>query len=124
MSGGIDERSIIQLRDVVDAFGVGTSVAGAPPIDFSLDIVEKEGEPVAKRGKRGGMKQVYRNDRFEDTITLFHQTADGKPLLEKYIEGGRIIRESDHKSARKNVLDQMEKIRKLDLEERFLNGIY
>ncbi len=124
VSGGIDEKAILQLRDVVDAFGVGTSVAGASPVDFSLDIIEKEGKPVAKRGKRGGMKQVYRNDRFEDTITLFNQTAEGKPLLEKYIEKGRIIRDSNHKDARRNLLEQMKRIRELNLENKFLEDTY
>ena len=121
VSGGIDERSILQLRDVVDAFGVGTSVAGAPPVDFSLDIVEKEGKPVAKRGKRGGMKQVYRNDRFEDKITLFRERPEGKPLLVKYMERGEIIQESDFRKARENVLEQMEQIRNLRIEDRFLD---
>ena len=105
----------------MDAFGVGTSVAGAPPVDFSLDIVEKEGKPVAKRGKRGGMKQVYRNDRFEDKITLFRERPEGKPLLVKYMERGEIIQESDFRKARENVLEQMKQIRNLRIEDRFLD---
>ena len=47
------------LRDVADGFGVGTSLSNAPTIDYSLDIVEVEGIPFAKRGKRSGRKQVY-----------------------------------------------------------------
>jgi len=30
-----------------------------PTIDYALDIVEVEGVPFAKRGKRSGRKQVY-----------------------------------------------------------------
>jgi len=58
-SGGLGEQEVRALRDVVDGFGVGTSLSNAPTIDFALDIVEVEGVPFAKRGKRSGRKQVY-----------------------------------------------------------------
>jgi len=60
VSGGITERDVKDLNPFVDAYGIGTSISNAPVIDFSLDIVEIEGKPVAKRGKRSGRKQVYR----------------------------------------------------------------
>lgn len=61
VSGGLDDRSIPELREAgADGFGVGTSISNAPTIDFALDIVEKDGVPVAKRGKFGGRKAVYR----------------------------------------------------------------
>ena len=65
VSGGLDEDEVRRLRPIVDAFGVGTSIANAPTIDFSMDIVEIEGEPIAKRGKQSGAKQVWR-----DPVTL------------------------------------------------------
>ncbi len=58
VSGGLGEEDILSLRDVVDGFGVGTCISNAPTIDFSLDIVEVEGRPFAKRGKWSGGKQV------------------------------------------------------------------
>ncbi len=58
VSGGLGEEDIVSLRDVVDGFGVGTCISNAPTIDFSLDIVEVEGRPFAKRGKCSGGKQV------------------------------------------------------------------
>jgi nicotinate phosphoribosyltransferase len=58
-SGGLDEAEIDSLADVVDAFGVGTSLSNAPVIDFSLDIVEIDGTPVAKKGKESGSKKTY-----------------------------------------------------------------
>lgn len=58
-SGGLGEEEVRALRDVVDGFGVGTSLSNAPTIDYALDIVEVEGVPFAKRGKRSGRKQVY-----------------------------------------------------------------
>jgi len=58
VSGGLDEEDIVSLRDVVDGFGVGSCISNASTIDFSLDIVEVEGRPFAKRGKNSGGKQV------------------------------------------------------------------
>jgi nicotinate phosphoribosyltransferase len=60
VSGGISENDIIELRDIVDSFGIGTTISSAPVLDFALDIVEIEGKPVAKRGKRSGVKKVLR----------------------------------------------------------------
>ncbi len=60
VSGGLGESEILALRDVVDGFGVGTCISNASTVDFSLDIVEIEGSPFAKRGKRSGGKQVIR----------------------------------------------------------------
>ena len=59
ISGGLDESVIPQLNAVADAYGVGTSISNARVFDFSLDIVEIEGKPVAKRGKLAGAKQLY-----------------------------------------------------------------
>jgi nicotinate phosphoribosyltransferase len=60
VSGGIDEEQIPGLNEWVDAYGIGTSISNAPVIDFSMDIVEVEGEPLAKRGKMSGSKRLYR----------------------------------------------------------------
>ncbi|CUS91929.1 Quinolinate phosphoribosyl transferase, C-terminal domain, partial [Candidatus Kryptonium thompsonii] len=59
VSGGVDEEIIKQLNEVVDAYGVGTTISSAPVLDFAMDIVEIEGKPMAKRGKLSGEKQVY-----------------------------------------------------------------
>jgi len=58
-SGGLDEKDLAALLPWTDAFGIGTSIANAPVIDLSLDIVEIEGEPIAKRGKESGGKQIF-----------------------------------------------------------------
>ena len=98
VSGGIDEAEVLALRGLVAGFGVGTSVANARCIDFALDIVEREGKPSAKRGKRGGKKQVYRSRGIigegKDVITLAGEGAPGgdmEPLLEPMIIGGEIV---------------------------------
>ncbi len=124
VSGGIGIKEILELKDIVDAFGVGTSIAGAKPVDFSLDIVEKEGKFVAKRGKRGGMKQVYRDwSTLEDEVRLFRDTPpEGKePMLKKYIENGKILRESRMEDARELALKQMKIIHELGKEDVFLD---
>jgi nicotinate phosphoribosyltransferase len=59
VSGGLEEPHIPALLPWVDAFGVGTSIANAPVIDLSLDIVEIDGEPIAKRGKESGGKRLH-----------------------------------------------------------------
>ncbi|MBX5445392.1 nicotinate phosphoribosyltransferase [Sphaerobacter sp.] len=60
VSGGLDEEEVVRLRHIVDAFGVGTSISGAKTVDFSMDIVEIDGESRAKRGKMSGAKEVWR----------------------------------------------------------------
>jgi nicotinate phosphoribosyltransferase len=61
-SGGIDVEYILHLNPVCDAYGVGGAIADAPMIDYSLDIVEVDGEDRSKRGKRGGRKRLLELD--------------------------------------------------------------
>lgn len=58
VSGGLDDEEICRLNPVVDAYGVGTFISNAPVVDFSMDIIEVEGAPFAKRGKWSGAKRV------------------------------------------------------------------
>lgn len=60
LSGGLDEYMILSYSRYADAFGVGTAISNAPVVDFSMDIIEIDGEPVAKRGKMSGSKSVFR----------------------------------------------------------------
>lgn len=60
VSGGLDEKRILALNPVVDAYGVGTSITNARVIDFAMDLIEIEGKPLAKRGKMSGAKSVFR----------------------------------------------------------------
>lgn len=60
VSGGIDEKKILELNPVADGYGVGTSISNAPVIDFSCDIIEIDGQPIAKRGKKSGRKNLWR----------------------------------------------------------------
>ncbi|TRM81135.1 nicotinate phosphoribosyltransferase [Sulfolobus sp. A20-N-F6] len=118
VSGGIDEDDVINLRDHVDGFGVGTSISFPPSVDFSADIVEKyingKWVPFTKRGKWPGAKQVYRCGKLEDVITLLDQKSPNdqcRPLLEKYIDNGKVVKHlPSAKEIREYVISQLKDI--------------
>ena len=120
VSGGIGEKQIVGLRDIVDAFGVGTSIAFPKSIDISADIVEvyEDGEwkPVAKRGKLPGAKQLYRRrPGLNDYICLLDRcsppSGEYKPLVKKYIADGEITAKLPSlKAIRRYVLEQLSEI--------------
>jgi nicotinate phosphoribosyltransferase len=102
LSGGVTREDVLAFRDIIDAFGVGGAIANAPVIDFSLDIVEIEGKQKAKRGKKSGVKQVYEfpagNHR---VLPAAHAApAGGVPLIERFIEDGKLKRQSTLEEAR------------------------
>ena len=69
ISGGLDEEDIVRLNPLVDGYGLGTSISNARVVDFSMDIVEIDGKPLAKRGKASGAKRVVRCTRcLEDEV--------------------------------------------------------
>jgi nicotinate phosphoribosyltransferase len=58
VSGGFDPERITQFLESsapVDGFGVGSYISGAKPIDFTADLHEVEGKPIAKRGRIPGI---------------------------------------------------------------------
>lgn len=56
VSGGLDPERIKLLKEAgADAFGVGSYISGARPIDMTMDIKEIEGKPIAKRGRIPGI---------------------------------------------------------------------
>ena len=102
LSGGITRDDIVAYRDCVDAFGVGGAIANAQVIDFGMDIVVKNGLPLAKRGKRSGVKQVYRlADGGRLLLREEERAPEGsRPLLERFIEHGRVVRRPESRAAR------------------------
>ena len=55
VSGGLNPERIAELSAAgADAFGVGSYISGAPPIDMTMDLKEVDGRPVAKRGRIPG----------------------------------------------------------------------
>jgi nicotinate phosphoribosyltransferase len=58
VSGGLDPERITYFLErgaPVDGFGVGSYISGAKPIDFTADLHEIEGKPIAKRGRIPGI---------------------------------------------------------------------
>ena len=58
VSGGIDPERIsyfLESGAPVDGFGIGSYISGAKPIDFTADLHEVEGKPIAKRGRIPGI---------------------------------------------------------------------
>ena len=58
VSGGLDPERITYFLDrgaPVDGFGVGSYISGAKPIDFTADLHEVAGKPIAKRGRIPGI---------------------------------------------------------------------
>jgi nicotinate phosphoribosyltransferase len=97
VSGGLTPDDLRDLRGLVDGFGVGSAITDADPVDFALDIVEVDGDPVAKRGKLAGRKQVYRTDDGGHHVALADRPGptDGTPLLEPLVVDGDVAREFD-----------------------------
>ncbi|RZH69237.1 nicotinate phosphoribosyltransferase [Natrinema altunense] len=106
-SGGIDPDSIRALRDVADGFGVGSHITGADSVDFSLDIVEIEGEPISKRGKLSGVKDVYRTPAGGHHVALADGDGPdgGDSLLEPLVRDGEIVRQFDLEDATERCLE-------------------
>ena len=121
VSGGLDEEQVKVLSEAgAEAFGVGTAVSNAPTVDFAMDIIELEGRLVAKRGKLGGKKQVWRcPECLVDTVLPFDSSkpecprcgGETEPMLKPLIEGGKIVAELPiPREIRGYVLEQIKKL--------------
>jgi len=123
VSGGLDEDTIPDLvKAGAYGFGVGSSIANAPFVDFALDITaireNDEWKPLTKRGKIDGIKQVWRcwrdNGSFYDIVLREGEKPDcdnAEPLLKPLIRNGKIVMEfPDPDEERRYVLDQLKAI--------------
>lgn len=126
ISGGLDEYSIRNYNHVADAYGVGTSVSTAKVIDYSMDIVDIDGKPIAKRGKRSGRKQLWRCEECFTYETTPRITGEDKPncpdcgnamkLLLQQIQSRdeKLTHITDHDTVREYVQKQLPSV-ELDL---------
>ena len=58
VSGGLNPDRIVYFKEraaPVDSFAVGSYISGASPIDFTGDLKEIDGSPIAKRGRIPGI---------------------------------------------------------------------
>jgi nicotinate phosphoribosyltransferase len=63
VSGGLSPDRIRYFKEEaapVDSFAVGSYISGAAPIDFTGDIKEIDGRPIAKRGRIPGLSDSPR----------------------------------------------------------------
>jgi nicotinate phosphoribosyltransferase len=68
VSGGLDEERIGYFKEAhapVDSFAVGSAISDASPIDFTGDLKEIDGRPVAKRGRIPGRIENPRLERVD-----------------------------------------------------------
>ncbi len=99
VSGGITEDDVPVLNEFVNAYGIGTSISSAPVVDFSMDIIEVEGRPVAKRGKCSGSKRVLRCKKCRSPLTVPNNKKNYKcscghvlgDILIPFTENGKIL---------------------------------
>lgn len=120
LSGGVGAKEVEAYRELVDGFGVGTSISSAKVVDFSFDIVEIEGLPVAKRGKRAGRKEIVRCDscgarKVVPAVRIPAECPCGgrpEPLMASLIEEGRRAAPPERPQAiRQRVLKQLDEFR-------------
>ena len=105
-SGDLDEYAIARLKAQgapIDGFGIGTRLttsADAPYLGLVYKLQEYAGKPRRKtsHGKKTwpGRKQVYRRTDPNgywtgDTLTLADAPAEGTPLLQPAMRGGRRV---------------------------------
>ena len=125
-SGGLDEKSITELNEAVDSYGVGTSISNASVIDFSMDIVEIQGQPMAKRGKLSGVKRTLKctdcSARYvilgrpdvnadDNSSVLCVCGGEMSDLLRPMIQRGEIVRElPPPQEIRSYVMEQLQEI--------------
>src|SRR5918998_4584146 len=63
VSGGLNPDRIRYFKEAeapVDSYAVGSYISGATPIDFTGDIKEIDGRPIAKRGRIPGLSSCPR----------------------------------------------------------------
>ena len=63
VSGGLNPERMQVFKDAgapVDSYAVGSYISGATPIDFTGDIKEIDGRPIAKRGRIPGRTESPR----------------------------------------------------------------
>lgn len=68
VSGGLDPDRIRAFKEAgapADSFAVGSYISGARPIDFTADIKEIDGRPIAKRGRIPGISVSPRLERVD-----------------------------------------------------------
>jgi len=125
VSGGLNESTVKEFSEAgADAFGVGSHIIGARPVDFGMDIVEIEGKPIAKRGIRSGAKDLF----ICDDHLIYEVSRGSKPKCPscgkemrysylKVVERGKLnYKIEDLKELNKKTKELIRKLRELGEE--------
>lgn len=107
VSGGLGPTDVEQLVEYVEGLGVGGYISNADPVDFSLDIVERNEESTTKRGKLPGIKKVYREN--GEHIVEPSDTID-EGMFEKVVENGTVLREYSIEGSNERAEDDADKL--------------
>lgn len=116
LSGGIDEEKILKYNVIADAYGVGTAISNAPVLDYSMDIVEINGRPLAKRGKKSGRKVPCKKRGSNERVILPAQQALAQAnayvsLYTQLMAEGKVLYQTPAATEiRKTVLEQVEHV--------------
>jgi nicotinate phosphoribosyltransferase len=116
VSGSVTETEILRLNEAADGYGVGTSISNAPVCDMALDIIAIGDEPVAKRGKKSGRKQLLACPRCGERLLVPRGQAAARcqcgdayeELLVPLMQGGQIIQQPSVAEIRGHCLAQVE----------------
>ncbi len=106
-------------------------ISSAAALDFSMDIVEIEGRPIAKRGKESGKKSVLRcRSCMKDYVVPLRGAENmrvfrrAEPLLEKIIDSGRIVSDLPApRQIRKHCIDELAGMKKDTPAKEFLESM-
>jgi len=77
VSGGLNPDRVRYFKEAgapVDSYAVGSYISGASPIDFTGDIKEIDGRPIAKRGRIPGITYSPRLQPVD--LSQYRQIAD------------------------------------------------
>lgn len=121
ISGGIDEQKILDYNRYADAYGVGTHISNSRVVNYSMDIVEIDGVPMAKRGKKSGLKQLWscpscgareQTLSSRDTRDCPECSVEMKAMLVDKLDGGeRLLSDPTPRQIRSRVLKGLKTVR-------------
>jgi nicotinate phosphoribosyltransferase len=111
-SGGLNEYTIPELNPCCNGYGVGTSISNSPVVDFALDIVEMDGQPISKRGKYSSRKHLLPNNEslLERQIIPYQSgsSASTNDMIQcKITQGKCVVDFPSIEQLQKNVIDQL-----------------
>ncbi len=123
VSGGVDEYKIAEWKDLpIDGYGVGTKFVTSsdrPYLDMAYKLVEYGGKPKFKLSE-GKVTYPYKKQVFRfysngvmdyDFVTLYGESAEGEPLVEKIVENGTPrVELGGWKAARERFLSDFERL--------------